>query len=322
MKNSILVLLFLVCSWKLYARSSPDSTCYILPFGNGNYPLDTLHFESNISVYLKLIIDTSFPGNIWQVGTVQKTGFPGAFSGTHTLQTDTLNSYPIGNESAAIVYIDSNVSTFAGNFASLSFWHYYDVDSLSDSCILQVSADSGKTWNHALNSGWQLLYYNGSLNNYSGHSWTSGSLFWSGKSAGWTKETICGEIYLVKGMILPRLYGFRFLFKSDSTETNKPGWMIDNIVSRTSVIYNSVEEKNLSQQLLYPNPSHNGIYEIDYPSQYVTGVIQLYNSFGQLVKSQPLRKQIDISQLPRGMYYYKIRFENTGQVFSGSVIYQ
>lgn len=289
--------------------------------------LDSFYFESNTASIGKIFIDTSFPGNIWQIGAVQKPGFSNALSGTHALQTDTLNPYPVNNESAAILCLDSSIfptSWYGTNpDFSFTFWHYYDTDTLTDSCILQVSLDSGKTWvNYPVNSSF-LMYYSGSLNNYGGNPWfNSDTLFWMGRSGGWKKESVCVFFLGEKGMQLPKAYGFRFLFHSDSVETNKPGWMIDNIQLKTPQGSLGLEKLNKEALAVYPNPSSNGVFNIDYPYHYVKGAIQLYNSYGQKVKQLPLTRTISIADQPKGLYHYRVTFSGTEQRFSGTLLYQ
>lgn len=262
-------------------------------------------------------------GNIWQVGAVQKLGFDTAYSGTNALQTDTVNNYPVGNESAAIVYLDSSFGSWLGNITSFSFWHYYDTDTLSDSCIIQMTLDSGKTWQplptHGNGPMFWWIDYEGSLNDY-GNTNFSGDIWWSGKSNGWKQEAFCIVFPGVKGMAIPRTYGFRFLFHTDSVETNKPGWMIDNIQFMGHFSTPGIKDAPSAASLrLYPNPNRLGIFTVDYPSSYVTGSVDIFNSRGQRVQSQNLSQTIDLSKLPPGIYHYSIVFAETQQRFTGKL---
>ena len=286
---------------------------------------DSLYFENTSTGVGKILFDTTFTGNVWQVGTVQKTGFAGALSGTQALQTDTLNVYPVGNESAVIIYGDSNYTWQQNNLTSLSFWHYYDTDTLLDSCILEVTIDSGKTWltlNETTYLQWPTANYEGSLNNY-GATFYPGTLWWSGHSKGWVQEAICIVYPGIKGMTLPKSCGFRFLFKSDSVQTNKPGWMIDNIEVRGHFSTPGIAEKSSAAISLkiYPNPAGNGRYTIDYPSSFVSGTVELFNLFGQKLRTLPLARTIDISDLPKGTYRYSVFFKQTNQRFTGQLLH-
>lgn len=317
MKNLILVLLFLVSSVSAVTQdfANCDGSLW-LPAR-----LDSFSFETMNTGKAVLFFDTAFANNIWQVGSVQKAGFPNAFSSTNALQTDTLNTYPVNNESAAVLYFDS--TTFIASRFSIQFWHYYNTDTLADSCILEFTADSGKTWSN-ISSGYVFFnsYYSGSLNNYQDYPFSTDTLFWTGNSNGWLKESFCVDMWAFKGMVLPRDFGIRFRFHSDSIETNKAGWMIDNILIKDPVLIDNINESHPQIISLYPNPSSTGFFTIDYPSTYATGTIELYNGLGQRVWVHPLQKSIDLSALPKGLYHYRIRFRETDQHFSGSVLFE
>ncbi len=298
----------------------------------GIYPvisIDSFSFENNMNNLGKIVIDTTYTNNIWQIGAVQKPGFNNAYSGITALQTDTLNNYPVNNESAAIVYADTNTMNSwvgSGNNFSLCFWHYYDTDTLSDSCILQMTTDSGKTWKNDIMDNWGSntygLYY-GSLNHYDSIPIYFPVLYWSGKSNGWVKECICEAIPGVKGQPISRPFGFRFLFHSDSIQTNKPGWMIDDITLKTPEFFGGIVNDHLFQSAnIYPNPSSNGIFNIDYPQHYVKGTVEIFNVFGQRIKTLPLSPSINLQDIPRGIYHYTIFFQTTAQQFSGTLVYE
>ena len=79
---------------------------------------------------------------------------------------------------------------------------------------------------------------------------------------------------------------------------------------------NDLERKALP---IYPNPSKDGMFHIDFPSTYVTGQFYVYDLVGRNIKTLPLTEQIDLSSLPIGMYSYKALFEKTEQWFSGKL---
>jgi hypothetical protein len=147
---------------------------------------------------------------------------------------------------------------------------------------------------------------------------------WSGHSSGWEKESFCIYYLFFKGIQIPRHFGFRFLFVSDSVQTSKPGWMIDDI-RVISPMFSGIGIKDIgsiSQVSLYPNPTSTGIFTVDYPFTSVKGTIVIYDLYGQKLKTLPLAKQIDVSDLPKGLYLYSIVFESTKQRFRGSFVYE
>lgn len=287
--------------------------------------VDSFNFDTPGKGNIILFLDSTFTNNIWQVGSVQKAGFPIAFSGTKALQTDTMNAYPVNNQSAVIFYTDSTYIKNPGTF-SVIFWHYYDTDTLKDICRLQISADSGNYWDNSRSYYTspmllQIVYYIGSLNNYQGEVLFPDSLQWSGKSGGWRRESLCLAYPAMKGYNIPTRYGVRFLFESDSIQTNKPGWIIDNIQFKEPHLINGLEDVNETKLVIAPNPTGNGIFTIDYPKTYVTGNMDIYSTSGQLVRRMVLSPSVNISDLPKGLYYYRVIFNNTGQQFKGTLVY-
>ena len=318
MKKGILFILFILLSQSSFSQSNGICDYSFSAWHPVDYDSTSLSdtFATNY-----FYVDTSFQNNIWQLGGVSKTGFPVSQFGGSGLQTDTLNSYPINNESAIEVWSsDNNINAAPGY--SLSFWHYYDVDSMSDSCIVQYSMDSGVTWN---DYSFSLVNWSGMLNyDYNYDSILRPDLInkflWTGKSAGWEQVNICTTFFIIGPQSkMPVNFGFRFLFKSDSVQTNKPGWVIDKLRFKTAAIVGAVHDYAQNQLNIYPNPSYNGRFTIDFPSNYVTGKFMVYDYLGRNIKTLALTERIDLSSLPAGLYSYKALFEKTNQWFSGKL---
>lgn len=72
--------------------------------------------------------------------------------------------------------------------------------------------------------------------------------------------------------------------------------------------YLGIESENLTQTIIYPNPS-NGIFYFNDNSQLKT--VQVYNSLGREVLSQSNQKQIDLSDLPAGLYIARVNGTTT-----------
>lgn len=276
---------------------------------------DSTNFSDTFS-HTYFNIDTAYHNNIWQSGQIAKSGFPTSVYGGAGMQTDTSLSYPINNQSSLEVWSDK-----IGYAASIDFWHYYDVDSLSDSCIVQYSVDSGVTWNdYSFNS-----VLSGNIDfDYNYDSIRDPRLInkflWTGESTGWERVKICFTFYLVSpNRSLPDKFGYRFLFKSDSVQNNKPGWVIDKVRFKTPNAIGATKDFQRTALPIYPNPSQNGIFNIDFPSTYVTGKFMVYDYLGRNVKTVPLAERVDLSSLPAGLYSYKALFQKTNQWFSGKL---
>lgn len=70
----------------------------------------------------------------------------------------------------------------------------------------------------------------------------------------------------------------------------------------------TIESSNLVESKIYPNPT-SGILNV--PSLF--GPYEIYNSMGQIIKSESIDSQIDVSIFPSGMYF--IKSEKTTQRF-------
>lgn len=289
--------------------------------GGYSLPIDSTDFSNVQGVNFHYKIDSSLPNNLWQVGGVSKAGFPNNVYGISAMQTDTLNPYSPNNVSVFEVWTDTVVQGFNNDsLISMSFWHSYDIDSLGDSCVVQITLDSGVTWLHyssAQVSG-QIAYdYMAQVSDMPNN---SGQFLWTGQSAGWQRVKICYNFFTVKpARSIPWPVGFRFLFISDSVQGNKPGWIIDKIALRTPNIISSVKDYSKRSLPIYPNPSRSGQFTIDFPSNYVTGKFKVYDYIGRNVKTVELKEQIDLSDLPNGIYNYQAVFEKTNQWFFGKI---
>ena len=83
-----------------------------------------------------------------------------------------------------------------------------------------------------------------------------------------------------------------------------------------------IQQLSTEQLLIYPNPT-NGIVTIELPKESNAGSFYLINIRGQEVLQQTLNKtssQIDVSHLPKGIYFY--RYRDNKQGYSGKLVVQ
>lgn len=289
-------------------------------FGN-NFDHDTMH------VHYK--IDSSLVNNVWQIGGISKPGFPAPHSPVNALQTDTLNPYPTNNVSAVDFWNDSSF-WFLSPVASISFWHHYEVDSLTDSLLVQFTIDSGAHW---LNpdpfrdsviakgmNGFQISYEG--IRNNSLHPYTSKKIVFTGSDTAWTQVSICFTFLAINP---PRkldssAYGVRFLMKSDSVQQNKPGWAIDDVRFIRPGIVGAVNDLAQLRLSIFPVPSKSGEFNIEYPFDFVKGSLDIYDMLGHKMKTLPLSNRISIAEFPDGIYYYKASFVDHEGSLNGKLI--
>jgi hypothetical protein len=303
-------------STKVFAQD-----CFWSPyfsFGIGNQLIDTNSFESTNGL-CKILIDSTMPNNIWQIGSVTKPAFDTTHSGWKAMQTDTINSYPINDTSAFVLYIDSSFE--AANYGySISFWHKLETDTLKDWCIFQATSDAGLTWQTVGDTNSKLMgyiQYNGSLNNYVPN-YLNKPLIWSGNYSNWQQEEICITFFVIKNMTIPKDIGFRFLFVSDSIYTNKAGWIIDDIRVNSPKIVGSVGNIN-SKFKISPNPVVNKQLYLDYSNE-MEGNFELFDISGRQIFNVPLSNRISLPTSITGLYFYTIQLKNNKESANGKLI--
>jgi hypothetical protein len=274
---------------------------------------DTISFETPTS---KIIID-SISSDVWQIGSPAKIFFNAAHSGEKAILTDTVSNYT-NNDTTSFIYVIRNPYTQTCA-TSMEFWHKYDIDTLTEKGIIDASYDGGKSWvivSDTMGSFWDFGFwwdfdYHASSGESSVHPLTV-----LGRSDGWILSRFSWQWWFpVKSdtiIINPDSLMIRFTFISDSIETNKEGWMIDDIVT-TSVNINlcsGIEENNTSYQIsISPNPfSWQAALSTDYPLRNAT--ITIYNCYGQKVKTIKNIMESPVilfrDNLPSGIYFLVI----------------
>lgn len=267
--------------------------------------------------YNVLMPDSS--NQVWQVGYSSK--FDGVPSTKPALYTDTVLSYPVNmNERVTMVLYD--IDPQSGGTPSFSydirFWHRFETDSLTDGAYIEISLDSGATWVNAID-------YTDSVNwpGFSGYSIDFGTNDYlpSGERIAFTGSGLAmrqNQIYMGlngafktnQGTYFPWEVApyIRFGFASDSIETNKAGWQIDQ-VDIYGAVWSGVSSRVIPV-FIQPNPS-NGLFEIQAQGQ-ANKPYQIFNGQGQIVlkgKMQGDRQRIDLSRFVQGTYF--LQFEGS-----------
>jgi len=294
-------------------------------------PQDSIFFEqSTIPVFL----DPS-PGNIWQIGTPQKTWFNEAYSSPQAIVTDTLLFYPVNNTSIFSFVIDSNSiwNNPIGLATYFSFIHKFDTDTLLDYGIIEYSVDGGNTWCDT----WTPFCFNVFMGVYlywesdyslSSHQYTTHPEKISGKSDGWIFSRFHFDYAVSKkvGMDLPvNSIMIRFTFMSDDIASNHEGWMIDNIIIGACDIETSVPELNKPYYTMniIPNPLvDRSVLNIS-PGICINQEVQVFNEMGRLIKRMPVQGKTTLSFLRKdffpGLYLLKTS-DNDGKPVFGKFL--
>jgi len=249
-----------------------------------------IDFE-NPSLFNRVFIDTiANPNNIWQIGEPGKLLFNSAHSPTHVIITDTLTPYPINDTSKFII---THLREFGpGAWLSLEFYYKMDSDSLSDYGIVELSIDNGLTW-------YDLMTLDSILPNI----WIETKPSLTGSSPNWTFFVAdLSELATNIGFSDTLLY--RFTFISDSVQTNKEGWIIDDF----QLIDFAESTENFYHQdiSLFPNPvsDYLKIKKENYGNNETVNIIDLAGR--ELMRIQHYKGgSIDIKALNPGIYLIK-----------------
>lgn len=239
-----------------------------------------------------LVIDTSNSvNNVWQIGHTTKPFFYASDS-TVAIVTDTVNQYPVNSYS--IFTLDAGFSN-PMVYVQLSFDHKMQTDSLHDGGYIELSIDSGVTWNNIYYYGFEYAVPEpGGINNdipaFTG-------------TYGW--QTVYFNTCILNPNDEYKPVLFRFVFISDSIlDEGKSGWMIDNLFFQTEYCEGIDPIRDDELINIYPNPTSD---VIAFSRQHVlpSAYISITDFFGRAILSQPFPKsnQIDVSHLPTGFYH-------------------
>lgn len=279
----------------------------IYPF-KGIHNIDSCEFESQC--HLLAFSDTA--NDLWQWGKPQKPGFGPAYSYPRAVMTDSLKPYP----KTIHTYFDLVIPNTKYWMAKIvGFKHKYQTDTLKDGGYIEVSYD-GKNWKNVIDEkkpGGPLRFH--MENMYSDSDSLSGNKRgFSGTSNGWIYSRIEWIWTMPVKRMVDTLY-LRFYFISDSVNNEKAGWVIDNLLISYPDLGSGIRRVKNDTKLKYsPNPmTTETVFSFD-NSIKEKYTLQLYNSYGQLVKTQseyhPQSLTLKRDNLNGGLYYFILKSES------------
>jgi hypothetical protein len=261
------------------------------------------YFEGLVSAYdLSVSISTS-TNNIWQKGRPQKTLFSSASTTPNVIVTDTINYYPKNNISSFIVV---GKQMFVAGIPKLQWKQKLNMDAKKDGGIVEFSTNSGITWQNAHNNPNVYQFYGFQPANKD--TINTNEYCFSGTDNVWRDIWLCLP-YSIASLNDTILY--RFTFKSDTINTNKEGWMIDNFFFQNTIVHPVKEISNIDDLVVYPNVT-NGIINVEMKKTSQTDMIdniELVNEEGKIIEryGQNYTKVVlDISNHKTGLYYLKV----------------
>lgn len=285
---------------------------------HAQWSYDSVSFETPAT---QIVIDPA-GNNLWQVGSPQKVFFNSAHAGTKAILTDTLNPYP-QNDTASFTYIIRDPYTKTC-FTSMEFWHKYDMDSPGDRGIIDASYDGGNSWVIVSDTSWvspwgSFFWWDQDFHEATS-STTNHNLDITGTSDGWIKSRFSWQWFIAvdKDTIIanPDSLMIRFTFISDGIETNKEGWMIDDILTSSAGWESCGGIKGNTQSAgitVFPNP-FSARATVNATKVLSNATLTVYNSLGKIVQQQ---KEISgqtftlsRENLPNGIYFIRLTDEN------------
>jgi hypothetical protein len=284
--KGILTYLILLNANLLYAQTYCDYYCQ--------------DFEDTICLSQFIIDTAAYPQNIWQIGRPQKLVIDTSNYSSNVIITDTMNSYPIDNQS---VFIIKNIATFGDIYGCKMFngAYFVQTDSLNDYGLIEFSPDKGMTWIDIIND---TLYSSSFV-------WYSSKPILTGKTDGWRGFDM---LFADNGSVFDIEYGdtlmFRFSFYSDSTFDSLDGLAYDNLCFQDFVEGISETHFTPIMSKIYPNPStDNFIIEFE-NSTYEGFELSVYDIKSKLIirKDKIFENKVflDTRTLKSGIYIYKL----------------
>jgi len=269
-----------------------------------------LDFEKNNSIVNFLKSEN----NIWEIGSPHKSIFKSCYSGEKAIMTDTINPYPENNRSSFSITIYKPDYEYNSDLY-LEFYHSFDCDTLTDSLYLDFSFDGGKSWFFGTDK-LSIFEENFMQRRFQGASYgvLNALPVLSGNSGGWVYEQYFMHWFFpvkksIKEQYYPDSIICRFNFISDGTQTNKDGWLIDNITIQ-SWLGSDVDYQEFKEISVYPNPAEK---LLNIESSKLIKSIKVYNESGQLRYSfsdiNSKSYNLNVQEFSTGTYI--LRFQNS-----------
>ena len=269
----------------------------------------TINFDDSVNLF-RIRIDSTIPNNIWQIGAPNKHIFSVAHSIPNAIITDTLNSYPINNNSD--FYLVTPGDFFSKyHAAKLDFWYMMDSDTLIDYGKIEISIGASQIWHNIISGNGLYGYYwiydsQGNLFKQTG---PNDTLIFDGTSNGWYKFIYTTSLPEYVNIDSIR---YRFTFHSSGIFGSRDGWMIDDFDFHDE--WESTFEKGFDYTV-YPDPVQE---QLNINSQALVIEYEIMNSMGQVLdrnNNDLLPAHINVSYLIPGFYFYKLKFLSGKECF-------
>ena len=264
----------------------------------------TFNFENYLNCYGDTLwIDTvDNANNCWRIGQPDKPIFQSALSLPNAIVTGLDTTYPVKDTSSFVILHKADMLLDYYGYLFLTAYYQVNSDTLTDFGTIEFSPDNGVSW---INLMTDTAYLNQGY-----YTWIPEKPVFSGNSGGWQSF----ELHITDADHAFNLwYGdtvlFRFTFVSDSVQTFKDGWMLDEIM--IDDWYEGVAD--LPSQTRHisadPNPfSGKAVITASWPMSDAS--LYAYNIFGQRVREikniSGTKAVFDSGGLPEGLYILQL----------------
>ena len=208
------------------------------------------------------------------------------------------------NDVDSYITLDTTISLADAVMATLRFWAKWDIEKGYDYVQIKVKEEGTNNW----------ISLHGSYSSYGNYYLDPSEPVYDGEQQEWVQEEISLQDFINKEITL------RFTFHSDGS-VRGDGFYFDDlsvsVISTITGIDHPEAKNNISISDAYPNPAYNKI-RISYNLSSEVGDnsrFELYNAIGNRVMSLPVNMkkgiiEADMSNLPQGIYYYRIKNGN------------
>ena len=254
------------------------------------------------SIIVNILPDSN---HVWQIGRPQKIIFNSAATLPNAIVTDTINHYPVNDTSSFIV---STRPYWTPYIYAYQWKQKLDLDKKHDGAIVEFSVDSGATWQNAFHNAHVYNFYG--FDPANADTLPSGQYAFTGTDTAWRDIWLCigGPTSVTTDSML-----IRFTLITDSIDSNKEGWLIDNMMAHPTWIHTATKMlKEIDHISVYPTIT-SGAVTISTKKQYKLKEIQrmeLFDAGGKMLQEysdHSLNQTIDLSGYADGIYILKIK---------------
>lgn len=264
----------------------------------------TQYFDgADTSGYFVDVVIAPDSTNCWQVGRPSKNIFDTASTIPNAILTDSINSYPINNFSSFGFSLLPDM--FPWGIIAIQWKQKLDMEFGKDGGLIEYSIDR-VNWIDAFNNPYVYNFYGFDPSNVTTIAGGNGAF--SGTDSTWKDVWLCYDNSWASTF---DTIHFRFTLKSDTTDTQQEGWMIDNLMVHLTMIH-TVDEIQQEYLKVFPTLTE-GIVNIkakkstDY---HIIEKMELRDVNGRLVQTfgiSPTKFTIDIGHHPNGIYFLTVQ---------------